>query len=150
MPRKPIKPDRVRTPSQWWRARLTNVGGNVLTFAVIVVGTELYTAGYDVWLILPTVLGIVLAMLLLVVSYETIVYRAWVTRVLEHDGFMCPQCTYTLQGILQEHTSVTCPECGYLTEDTSKLFERWRKTMKRFYLQEDKRLRNRTYRGPRT
>ena len=148
MPGKPIKPDRVRTPSQWWRARLTNVGGSVLTFAVIVVGTKLYTAGYDVWLILPTVLGIVLAMLLLVVSYETIVYRAWVIRVLEHDGFMCPQCTYPLQGILQEHTSVTCPECGYLTEDACQLFERWRTSMKRFYWTDAKRLRNHRNKQP--
>lgn len=148
MPKKPIQPDRVRPPKEWWDARIYNIAVGVIWLAIYFPCLGLVFEGR------LKIITIVLAFVfyLVVGSFvswnELRVRKIWIRRIIKHNGLMCPQCAYLLSGIQADRGSATCPECGYLTEDTYQLFQRWRTSIKRFYWRDDKRLRNHRYNGP--
>ena len=133
MPKKPIQPDRVRTPPQWRRARLMLMGavGLMLTYVIIAIAGTIWWGGFrlDYWWWIASLAAVTGVFL----WSDYFVRRVWKKRIIEHDGLMCPQCAYPLAGCPEKENSITCPECGYITDDTRELFERWRTTWQRFF-----------------
>ena len=127
------KLERVRTPRQWWHARIILFGAVGLWLAIFIIDTLLvfFPRGIRLnswsWVVATGVAASVFFW------SEFFVHRAWAKRILEHDGLMCPQCAYPLAGCPDEEAGVTCPECGNVTQDTSQLFERWRTSLNRFF-----------------
>ena len=137
------KLERVRTPRQWWHARIVWLGGAGLYVSVFIIGDLLFFYPRGIRLNPWMSFGFFVMAICVTPFYGFFVHRAWVKRIREHDGLMCPQCAYPLAGCPDEEAGVTCPECGSVTEDTSQLFERWRTSLNRFfwYSYGDKRLR---------
>ena len=131
MPKKPIKPDRVRMPAECRRADLilNCIAAGAFPAAIIIQGLTIPRS--SPWLKLLLVGTIIVVVMGGTIAYSIVVNSRWKKRVRDHNGLLCPQCTYPLAAIQENQASVTCPECGYVTEDTSKLLDRWHKTLNR-------------------
>ena len=133
MPRKPIKPDRVRPPTEWKCARYVYLGAVMVWVLVFLVGGYFYLLPRGIKL--GGWLGLSSFWLVFAGGsfYSLWVRRKWKRRIDDCDGFMCPQCTDPLDGLHEQSTSLTCPECGYITKDTTMLKVRWRQSLVKYF-----------------
>ena len=132
MPKKPIKPDRVRTPREWWNAKI------LLALSIAFAGGVTGVGGFALWeakgISVPLWVWLVVVVVVGVPSVVNVrrVRRKWSKHIEDNGGLLCPNCAYVVKGSKEEGNGVRCAECGYFIEDWKGLHERWLKKLKWF------------------
>ena len=127
MPAKPIRPDHVRTPRQWWHARILLALGMTIGLAISGVGVTFLRDETDIAIPFWLRLLIIPVFFTPGVVHSIAVKRRWTRIIRDNNGLLCPNCAYVVKGSKEEGTGVRCAECGHFIQDCKSLHERWLK-----------------------